>query len=79
MLLCAVLVDCLGAPIAGPTMPSAYVHSTLKACCAPQAESFNDMCTPALARLHLTVFALQYPMFLYPTAFYPKIGDISQL
>jgi hypothetical protein len=62
-LLCAVLVDCLGAPIAGPIMPSAHVHSTLKACCAHQAASLNDMCRPALARLHLTVFALQYPMF----------------
>ena len=47
-------------------MPSAHVHSTLKACCAHQAASLNDMCMPALARLHLTVFALQYPMFLQP-------------
>ena len=28
------------------------------------AASLNGMCMPALARLHFTVFALQYPMFL---------------
>jgi len=31
------LVDCLEVPSAGPTMPSAHLHSTLKACCADQA------------------------------------------
>lgn len=64
MLLGAVLVNCLGTPVAGSTMPSAHVRSTLKACCAHQAASLNDMCMPALARLHLTVFALQHPMLL---------------
>ncbi len=44
MLLCAVLVDYLGTPVAGSTMPSAHVHSTLKACCAHQAANLNDMC-----------------------------------
>ncbi len=53
-------------------MPSAHLHGTLKACCADQAASvlfaaaasLDNMRMPALARLHSTLFALQYPMFL---------------
>jgi hypothetical protein len=56
-------------PSAGPTMPSAHLHGTLKARCADPAASvlfaaaagLNDMHMSALARLHVTLFVLQYP------------------